>query len=88
MGGYGAFYRVTRAGITQDIVTAVTARQLYEAASGDPESQLEGALPHGYTYWVKVPFGRIRVRVKPLTDDQVPADMRALLERDAAGGGA
>lgn len=68
-------YQISRARITEGILSAAQARELFDAARANPNADLDGDLENGFNYWsadadsVRL----VRCHVMPLhADHQVP----------------
>lgn len=55
-------YNVYNGGITKERISSERARELYEQAAANPDSDLDGSLEHGFHYWTIGADGGRRVR--------------------------
>lgn len=64
------YYRISRARITEGILSAEQARELFEAARTNPNADLAGDLESGFHYWsTSDAMQLVRCHVVPLLDD-------------------
>jgi hypothetical protein len=67
-----ADYDLYNGGIVHQLITAERAREIYEQAAADPDSDLDGDLETGFHYWTKSTDGLelVRHHVMPRQDDE------------------
>lgn len=65
-------YDLYNGGIVHDRISAERAREIYDEAAADPESDLDGDLETGFHYWTKNADGvqLVRHHVMPRDDDK------------------